>query len=201
MTTCPALAAGLAATLMCHAYLARRSHRPPGLRVWPRGLKKAGLLLGTVLGVVNISAGSAWAVSSSQATAWTYQGQYMCTRTHIYMNNVAAQPHLDAYGAALHSDIYNGVWYGCNDNNSYIMGPYQLRTREDLYVWTGRWVACNFGPFLYNRGSSWIVTTSWNPYYPCGRNTWYFDSGYGALYNGQWLGGWTQTPHAVYVGN
>jgi hypothetical protein len=201
MTTAMALAGGLAATVICFVYLERRFRRPQVQGVRLRGMRKAALLVGAVLGLVNVAAGSAWAVSSSQATAWTYQGQYMCTRTHIYINNVAAQPHLDAYGAAFRTDIYNGVWYGCNYNNTYIMDPYQLRTREDLYVWNGRWVACNYGPFLYNRSSTWLAQTSWNPFYPCGRNTWYFDSGYGASYNGQWLGGWTQTPQAVYVGN
>jgi hypothetical protein len=201
MRTCSALGGGLAATVICIVYLEWRSGHRPVPRQRRRGLKLAALSFGAALGLVNVAAGSAWAVSSSQSTAWTYQGQYMCTRSHIYINNTAAQPHLDAYGAALHTDIYNGVWYGCNDNNAYIMSPYQLRTREDLYVWNGRWVACNHGPFVYNRSANWIVGTSWNPYYPCGRNTWYFDAGYGALYNGQWLGGWTQTPRAVYVGN
>jgi hypothetical protein len=201
MTTCIALGAGLAASLICRQYLVGRSRRVPGRHPRPSRVRRAGLLFGAAMGLVNAAAGSAWATSSSQATAWTYQGQYMCTLTHIYVNNVAAQPHLDAYGGALHTDIYNGAWYGCSDNSGYLMGPYQLRTREDLYVWNGRWLACNYGPFIYNRTASWIVATRWNPYYPCGRNTWYFAAGYGALYNGQWLGGWTQTPQAVYVGN
>ncbi len=201
MTMYIALGAGLAATLTSFAYLERRTRRPPGRPPGRKPLKSSALLVATVLGLVNISPGAAWAVTSSQATAWTYQGQYMCALTHVYVNNVAAQPHLDAYGAAFHTDIYNGVWYGCNVNSGYVMGPYQLRTREDLYVWNGRWTACNYGPFIYDRSASWTVATRWNPSYPCGRNTWYFDSAYGALYNGQWLGGWTQSPQAVYVGN
>src|SRR5262249_14372286 len=116
MTTWGALGGGLAATFIFLAYLEWRSRHRAGLRPGRRRLRAAALSFCAALGLVNVAAGSAWAVSSSQATAWTYQGQYMCTRSHVYINSAGAQPHLDAYGAALHTDIYNGVWYGCNDN-------------------------------------------------------------------------------------
>lgn len=96
--------------------------------------------------------------------------------------------------------ISSGVWYGCTSEGEYL-GPYQIRTREDLYVYSGGWKACDYGPFVYNTTITSIVGTAWNPYYPCGRNTYYFDSGYGGLENGGWLGGWTQVPHSIYVGN
>jgi hypothetical protein len=177
-----------------------------GTIYWPgrlvrgrRHLAKVGVLLAATVALLNVGVESAWADWAS-ADADVYRATYECAHAHVYINNTAGQPHLDAYGMAETTLIENGVWYGCTSGGEYL-GPYQIRTREDLYVYSGGWKACNYGPFIYNTRITYIVGTGWNSYYPCGRNTYYFDSGYGGLQNGGWLGGWTQVPHAVYVGN
>ena len=176
----------------------------PRLRTWWRvkgKVSRAGLVMAVVVTASGLAVAEPAFAASSQSTATVVGAGYpICAVAHIYINNTTAYPHLDAYGQAQRA-FYNsdGSWGGCG--SPYLMSAYQLRTREDLYVNGGSgWRLCNAGPFVYNSGVASQVNTSWNPVPPpCVNHAWFFDSGYGGYYNAQWLGGWTQTPNAVYV--
>lgn len=159
-----------------------------------------------ILSSSTVLTGEAWASSQSADNDFSNFGvdNQTCAHAHVYINNTSASPHLDAYGASWTTFTYNNGLF-CNDNSGYNEPGGWLRTREDLYVYSyyyNKFVPCNYGPFIYNAPNTYRIGTGWNPNRPCGGGTWYFDSGYGAFYwggTGQWIGGWVQTPNAVYV--
>jgi hypothetical protein len=140
--------------------------------------------------------------SSITVTAWL--GAVECEQTHIYINNTAGYPHLDAYGAGYYTGTnFQGVKY-CDSSSGVRFPTGYVVTREDLYAYSPEisgWVRCNTGPMVYNGVPSYISKTGYNWPYPaaCYSQDYYFGAGYGAVYNGGWQGGWHNTPASVYV--